>query len=331
MTRFDTYHRPIHYLRVAVTDRCNLRCTYCMPAEGVSLCAHDEILRYEEITTIVRAAAELGIHKVRLTGGEPLVRLGIVDLVRELAGIPGVDDLAMTTNGILLPQFAEPLKEAGLQRVNISLDTLRPERYRQMTRHGRLEDALAGIEVALCAGLSPVKINAVVIRGVNDDEVADLARKTVDADWHLRFIEWMPVGGDAPAGEAWQDGVVTTPEIRDRIEGALGPLEPAAVQAGAGPARYYRVHGAEGTIGFISPLSEHFCGQCNRLRLTADGRLRPCLFSSHEIDLRTPLRSGAGRIEIKALLEQGIACKPQQHHLEEHQGVQDRAMSQIGG
>jgi cyclic pyranopterin phosphate synthase len=331
MTRLDAYHRPISYLRVSVTDRCNLRCAYCMPPEGVPSRAHDEILRYEEIETIVRAAAGLGIHKVRLTGGEPLVRLGIVDLVQTLSRIPGIDDLSMTTNGILLPRYADDLKEAGLRRVNVSLDTLRPARYREITRQGSLEEALSGIEAAHCAGLEPVKLNAVIIRGLNDDEVVDLARKTVTDGWHLRFIEWMPVG-DCPSTQGdWETRVVTAAEIREQVESAFSTLEPATVRAGAGPARYYRVPGARGTIGFISPFSDHFCGTCNRLRLTADGQLRPCLLSGYEIDLRTPLRDGADLEEIGALLERGIVDKPGRHHLDECEQVHDRAMSQIGG
>ena len=328
MTCFDAYSRPISYLRVSVTDRCNLRCVYCMPPEGVPARTHAEILRYEEIETVVRAAVELGVHRVRLTGGEPLVRLGIVDLVRMLARLPGIDDLSMTTNGTLLPRFASALQEAGLQRVNISLDTLRPVRFGQITRRGRLADTLAGIEAAHRAGLEPVKINTVVVRGLNDDEVVDLARKTVTDGWHLRFIEWMPVGECQATGGELR---VTTTEICAQIERALGPLEPAAIDAGAGPARYYRVTGARGTIGLISPLSEHFCGTCNRLRLTADGQLRPCLLADYEIDLRTPLRQGAGLEEIKALLAQGIADKPGGHHLDGCAWVRDRAMSQIGG
>jgi len=188
MTHFDSCNRPISYLRISVTDRCNLRCVYCMPKEGVPLCAHDKILSYEEIETIVRAAAELGINKVRLTGGEPLARLGLADLVRMLARIPGIDDLSMTTNGTLLARHADALARAGMRRVNISLDTLQPARFRQITRRGKLADALAGIEAAHRAGLEPVKINTVVIRGLNDDEIVDLARKTVDDGWHLRFI-----------------------------------------------------------------------------------------------------------------------------------------------
>ena len=349
MTHTDTYHRPISYLRVSVTDRCNLRCIYCMPPEGIPLRAHDEILRFEEIEAVVRAAAGLGIHRVRLTGGEPLARLGLADLVRLLAPIPGLDDLSLTTNGTLLARYAADLKQAGLHRVNVSLDTLRPERFAQITRRGVLEDALAGIQAAYETGLTPVKINTVLIRGLNDDEAVDLARKTLTDGWHVRFIEWMPLGGDGctgPGDSEWNAHVVTTDETRSQIEAALGPLEPAQMGVGGGPARYYRLPGfagrgapgpgAPGTIGFISPLSEHFCGACNRLRLTADGQLRPCLLSDREIDLRTPLRAGAGPDQIREILEQAIASKPSGHHLDEctpgePTGLQNRAMAQIGG
>jgi len=329
MTHSDAYNRPISYLRISVTDRCNLRCVYCMPPEGVDWRPHEEVLRYEEIETIVRAATGLGISKVRLTGGEPLVRLGIADLVRVLARIPGVDDLAMTTNGILLARYAEELAEAGLQRVNVSLDTLRPEQFQRITRCGRLEDVLAGIEAARLAGLEPVKINTVVIRGMNDDEVVDLARKTREAGWNLRFIELMPVGNGV-AGD-WRERVVTAAEIRERIKAVLGELEPAKMPTGGGPARYYQLPGARGTLGFITPISEHFCYQCNRLRLTADGQLRPCLLSDREIDLRSPLRQGASVAEIKRLILKAIESKPMQHHLDECERPGNRVMSEIGG
>jgi len=302
-----------------------------MPPEGVPWRPHGEILRYEEIETVVRAAAELGISKVRLTGGEPLVRLGIADLVRSLARIPGIDDLAMTTNGTLLSRYAEALARAGLQRVNVSLDTLRPERFRRITRLGRMENVLEGMEAARQAGLEPIKINTVVIRGMNDDEVVDFARKTVEAGWNVRFIEPMPVGNGVLADSEWRERVVTGREIRQQIEAVLGELEPAKVSAGSGPARYYRLPGARGTLGFITPISEHFCYRCNRLRLTADGQLRPCLLSDQEIDLRTPLRQGADVAQIKGLLLKGIESKPMQHHLDEHKRPENRVMSEIGG
>jgi cyclic pyranopterin phosphate synthase len=325
----DTYQRTIDYLRISITDRCNLRCVYCMPEQGVPSCSHDDILRYEEIERVVRAAAALGICKIRLTGGEPLVRLGVVDLVRTLAHIPGIEDVAMTTNGILLSRYAAPLAEAGLRRVNISLDTLQPERFHAITRRGDLDATLAGIDAAFRAGLEPVKINTVVMRGQNDDEVVDLARKTLDAPWHVRFIEWMPVG-EAAQGQDWRTHVVTAAEIRARIEAVLGTLSPATVN-GAGPARSYKLQGATGTLGFISAVSEHFCASCNRLRLTADGKLRPCLLAADELDLRTPLRQGASEADIKALLQEAIHAKPQGHHLADHTRVRDRAMAQIGG
>lgn len=331
MTHLDAYNRPISYLRISVTDRCNLRCVYCMPPEGVPWVPHEDILTYGEIETVVRAAAELDISKVRLTGGEPLVRLDIVKLVRMLARIPGVDDLAMTTNGLLLSRYASSLAEAGLHRVNISLDSLQPQRFRRITRGGPLEDVLEGMEAARRAGLEPIKINTVVIRGMNDDEVVDLACKTMEAGWNLRFIELMPVGNGGWLGDEWTEKVVTAEEIRPRVESTLGTLEPAKMSAGGGPARYYRLPGAQGTLGFITPISEHFCYRCNRMRLTADGQLRPCLVSDEEIDLRRPLRRGAGVAEIKELLLKGVESKPRRHHLAESNRPKKRSMSQIGG
>jgi cyclic pyranopterin phosphate synthase len=332
MAHLDAYNRPISYLRISVTDRCNLRCIYCMPEKGVPSRPHEQVLRYEEIETIVRAAADLGISKIRLTGGEPLVRLGIADLVRKIARIDAIDDLAMTTNGVLLARHAQELADAGLDRVNISLDTLDPDRFRRITRRGRLNDVLAGIDAARRAGLEPIKINTVVIRGLNDDEVVDLAAKSLEAPWwNIRFIELMPVGDGELMIEAWEEQVVTAGEIRERIEAALGKLKPVKMHTGNGPARYHRLPGGQGTVGFITPISEHFCYRCNRLRLTADGQLRPCLLSDQEIDLRTPLRRGADADEIKALIVEGINRKPMHHHLEEHVHPESRAMSQIGG
>jgi cyclic pyranopterin phosphate synthase len=328
MAYTDSYARPINYLRVSVTDLCNLRCVYCMPKEGVAKLAHEEILRYEEITRIVWLAVDLGIIHVRLTGGEPLVRPGIVNLVKQLGTIPGLDDLSMTTNGILLDRYAKSLAQAGLDRVNISLDTLQPERFRRITRRGELEDVLAGRRAALEAGLRPVKINTVVVRGMNDDEVVDMARLTLQPDWHIRFIEVMPLGERSYWAD---DGVVSSAEVRERIETELGPLAPVGGENGAGPARYYRLPGAQGTIGFISPISEHFCHACNRLRLTSDGRLLPCLLSDVALDLRAPLRAGAGDEELRHLLLEAIGAKPQGHHLDEVVQPQHRPMSQIGG
>lgn len=332
MACLDPLNRPIEYLRISVTDRCNLRCVYCMPPGGIPWRPHEEILRYEEIVQVVGIAAELGIRKVRLTGGEPLVRQGLAGLIASLACIPGIEDLSMTTNGILLEPRAEELSAAGLRRVNVSLDSLNPERFARLTRGGDLTTVLRGIEAARRAGLNPVKLNTVVIRHWNDDEVTLFARKTREEGWHVRFIEFMPVGRwQDEDREAWQERLVTVEEIRRRIEEVLGPLQPYAGPGGAGPARYYRLEGAEGTIGFISPVSEHFCARCNRLRLSADGRLRPCLLSDAEVDLRTLLRNGAGPEEVRERIIEAIRRKPAGHRLAEGKFPQERTMSEIGG
>jgi len=319
----DRFGRRITYLRVSVTDRCNLRCIYCMPASGVPWRSHDEILRYEEIARIVRVAARLGIRKVRLTGGEPLVREGIVKLVAELQGIPGIEELVMTTNGTLLSRYARGLAAAGLDRVNVSLDTLRPERFRRITRLGSLTDTLAGIAAAQEAGLAPIKLNAVVMRGINDDEVADLAALSREG-FGVRFIEWMPIGEPT---DVFTERFVPGEEIKARIEDALGRLAPVREE---GPARVYRLEGAPGEIGFVTAFSAPFCSTCNRIRLTADGRLRPCLLSTKEIDLRDPLRAGATEAEIRRLFERGIREKPFAHGIPS-ESPHDRTMSEIGG
>jgi len=288
------------------------------------LMSHGDVLRYEEIDLVARAAAELGITKLRITGGEPLVRAGLTDLVAMLAGIKGIDDISMTTNGVLLERYASGLKKAGLHRVNISLDSLRPERFHKITRIGKLDDVLSGIEAAREAGLNPVKINMVVIRGTNDDEISHFALLTLSDAWHVRFIEFMPFIENGKNNRY----LVPVSEIMERIE-ALGKLEPS-LPNGVGPAKYYRFPGAKGTIGFISPVTECFCQACNRMRLTADGKLRPCLFSDDEIDLRGPLRQGAGVEEIKRLIRRAVAAKPERHKL--MTGVTcERFMSQIGG
>jgi cyclic pyranopterin phosphate synthase len=297
-----------------------------MPQEGISLMSHYDILSYEEIYTLVKVAAELGINKIRLTGGEPLVRAGVSDLVRLIAEIETIDDISLTTNGILLARYAADLKDAGLVRVNVSLDTLQPERFRRITRCGDLKDTLNGIEAAREAGLTPVKINMVVMAGVNDDEIPDFALKSVNDGWHVRFIEQMPVNSEATASP----GFFSVSDMRKRIE-PLGKLEPWKVEVGNGPARYFRLPGANGTIGFITPVTEHFCYQCNRLRLTADGKLRLCLLNEDEIDLKDPLRSGASVAELKALMENAIARKPQGHHLAEGVTHKGRPFSQVGG
>jgi cyclic pyranopterin phosphate synthase len=321
----DSFQRPINYLRISVTDRCNLRCTYCMPEAGISLMSHAEILSYEEIFQVVEAATELGINKVRITGGEPLVRAGLAKLVKMIAGTGAIDDIALTTNGILLARFAAELKEAGLRRVNVSLDSLKPERFKQITRCGKLEDTLNGIAAAKAAGLDPVKINMVVMGGVNDDELPDFAAKTVTEGWHVRFIELMPGAGDDPAAS----GFVSVKDMKLRLD-HLGKMEPYKVDVGNGPAKYFRLPDAAGTIGFITPVSEHFCYQCNRLRLTADGKLQPCLLSDEEIDLRETLRRGASVGALKELIAQAIARKPKGHRLAEGEN-RGRPFSQVGG
>jgi len=321
----DSFHRPINYLRISVTDRCNLRCVYCMPAEGISLMSHNDILTYEEIYTVARAAAELGINKLRLTGGEPLIRLGLPKLIQMLAQIEGIDDISLTTNGVLLGRYASELKSAGLRRVNVSLDTLKPDRFKLITRLGdNLGEVLEGIEVAKAVGLEPVKLNMVVMAGINDDELLDFAAKTITEGWHVRFIELMPIVGKDTAH------FFSASEMRQRLE-PMGELTPYLPSVGNGPAKYFRLPQAKGAIGFITPISEHFCFQCNRMRLTADGRLRPCLLSDYEVDLKKPLRSGISLAGLKELFKQAVANKPQHHNLAEGSVPKDRPFSQVGG
>ncbi|MGB9803187.1 GTP 3',8-cyclase MoaA [Desulfofundulus sp.] len=324
----DRYHREINYLRVSVTDRCNLRCRYCMPPHGVSVVPREEILTLEEIVRVVRASTRVGVKKLRLTGGEPLVRRGITELVEALAAIPEIDDLALTTNGILLAARAEQLKAAGLRRVNVSLDTLKPERYSYITRGGRLEAVWRGIEKSLELGLHPVKLNVVVMRGFNDDEICDLARLSLDRPLHVRFIELMPFGTAAGVS---REGYIPAAEIRERIEQQFGQLQEVRKLTGSGPARYYHLAGAVGTIGFISAVSDHFCGRCNRLRLTAVGALRPCLFHEYEIDLKGILRRGATLEELAELVARAVQEKPGRHHINRGQPGTGKNMSQIGG
>ncbi len=320
----DSFQRPIDYLRISVTDRCNLRCVYCMPEDGIQMMRHDDILSYEEIRSIAAAAAELGISKLRLTGGEPLVRTGLSGLIGMLAEIKGIDDISLTTNGVLLADYAAELKSAGLRRANVSLDTLDAAKFKRICRSGRLEDVLRGIKAARKAGLDPVKINMVVMSGVNDDELLDFARRTVDDGWHIRFIEHMPFARNDTGAT-----FISVAEIKQRLS-ELGKLEPCSFK-GNGPAKYFRLPGARGTIGFITPVSEHFCFQCNRLRLTADGKLRLCLLGEEEIDLRQALREGVSSDELKALVKNGVASKPLRHQLARGHVPRNRPFSQVGG
>jgi cyclic pyranopterin phosphate synthase len=306
----DSFARVIDYLRISITDKCNLRCIYCMPDDGIAPARHTDLLRYEEITRIASVAASLGVRKIRLTGGEPLVRKNLAFLVSSLKIIPGIEDLSLTTNGLFLERHAASLAEAGLDRVNISIDSLKPERYREITRGGNLAAVMSGLREAEQSGLSPVKINMVPIRGLNEDEILDFARITLNTAYHVRFIECMPAG----AVNFWSpEKYMTTAEIKGIIE-TLGRLSPVRVRK-SGPSKYYRLEGAMGVIGFISALTHHFCGDCNRLRLTADGKLRPCLFSETEIDLRSAIRCGAPDEEIGRLLRLSIEVKPKEHML----------------
>jgi len=325
--------RVVSYLRLSVTDRCNLRCVYCMPESGVRILPHQEILTFDEIEGILDAVAgPLGLRGIRVTGGEPLVRGGIADLVRRLALLPGVEDLSMTTNALLLPRFARELREAGLLRVNVSLDTLRPERYRRICRGGEPEQVFAGIEAAEAAGLEPVKINMVVIPGINDDEIEDMARLTVDRPRHVRFIEFMPVGNSDLQRER---SYIPSAELRARIAARFGLEESPVAPLGRGPAHYWRIPGAVGTVGFISPLSQHFCASCNRIRLTADGWVRTCLLTDRiGVDVKTPYRAGVRGEGLVALFRHAIRLKPPSHDLVPEgngNGKYIRTMCQIGG
>jgi len=323
----DSFQRPINYLRISVTDRCNLRCVYCMPPSGIHQMSHQDILTYEEIYTVARAAAELGISKVRITGGEPLVRSGLPELIRMLAQIDAIDDISLTTNGTLLGGYAAELKQAGLRRVNVSLDTLKPDRFKRITRgSSNLSNVLEGSAIARSVGLNPVKLNMVVMAGINDDELLDFGAKTISDGWHVRFIELMPVA----EGGTTASRFVPVSDMKKRLK-QLGELEPCLPDIGNGPAKYFRFPHTRGTIGFITPVSEHFCFCCNRLRLTADGKLRPCLLAKDEIDLRQPLRSGISLSGLKQLIEETAARKPRRHQLAEGYVLEDRPFSQVGG
>ena len=335
----DSHGRTIDYLRISLTDRCNLRCIYCMPAEGIEQVAHAQILRFDEIERLVRIAAEMGISRIRLTGGEPLVRKGVVDLVRAIHEIEGIDDISMTTNGILLAKYADALREAGLKRVNISLDSLDPVQFSQITRGGNLDDVLAGIDAALRVGFKPVKLNAVAVRSLHQDYLA-FAKMSLDRPLHVRFIEYMPVGDSSGVdGCGWgPDDVISCEDIRAAIDEAarqqgLGPLQPIEGRAkpdGAGPASYYHFEGARGTVGFISPLSRHFCSECNRLRLTAQGGVRPCLFSDQEFNVVDALRTGTDE-DVRAVMRKALGSKPEEHTQGDHAHATQTNMNAIGG
>lgn len=307
----DPHNRRLNYLRISITDRCNLRCRYCMPREGVSQFGHSEILSYEEITRLAGLAVKRGIDKIRITGGEPLVRKGVSGLIQKLSLLPGVRDLSMTTNGVLLREFVRDLRRAGLKRLNISMDSLDPRKYREITRGGELNRVWEGIEAARREGIHPIKINVVVIAGFNETEIEDFARLTLKEPLQVRFIEFMPIG----EGSEWKpEHCISWRDMKERIE-RISPLLPLAEgeNGHGGPARLFKWVPSAGEIGFISPVSDHFCGSCNRLRLTADGKLRTCLFSDAVTDLKPLLRSGAADDDLEKKLDEALLTKPLHH------------------
>jgi cyclic pyranopterin phosphate synthase len=323
----DRFGRTIHYLRISLTDHCNLRCIYCMP-EDIVFRPNAELMQDDEIVRLVRLFAELGFDKFRLTGGEPTVRAGMVDLVSQISRTPGVRSLSMTTNGVLFAKLAQPLAQAGLDRVNFSLDTLDPDRFKRLTRWGSLADVWRGIGAAEQAGLSPIKINSVVVRDYSEQDIVDLAKLTLRHPWQVRFIEMMPFGGIT---EFQQANIVTASEIQTHLVSAFGKLEPLNGGRIDGEARLYRLPGAKGIVGFISTVSQPFCSSCTRARLTADGRLRLCLLNEYEVDLLSCLRGGATDIRLRQIILDAIWQKPWGNKLSQGLVPLNRAMSEIGG
>ncbi len=324
----DAFGRRIEYLRISVTDKCNLRCVYCMPEEGLPWLTRAEILTYEEITAIVRVMASMGLRRLRITGGEPLVRRDLTSLVRSLAQVQGIDDIALSTNAVLLAPLAQGLRDAGIQRVNISLDSLRPDRIDAIARRpGSHASIFAGLDAAERAGFRPIKINTVVMRGRNHDELEDFAAITRERPWHVRFIEVMPVGENLGISA---HEFVSAQEMLETI-GRIGELRPVRGPTGNGPATYFQFPGAAGTVGVITPMSHNYCDRCNRMRLTADGRLRPCLFGTIETPLRDALRAGE---PLEPLIRRTLEIKPERHHLVQGQASGSGgllALSQVGG
>ncbi len=333
----DSFGRKITYLRVSITDRCNYRCIYCKPEEQFIFIPHEEILRYEEIIEIIQEAVNLGINKVRITGGEPLVRKGVVDFIKQLRKIKKLEDISLTTNGFFLAEYAEKLKAAGLNRVNISLDSLQKNKYRKITRGGNLERVLKGIDSALKTGLLPIKINTVLIRGINDDEVEDFVRLTLERPLNVRFIELMPSGEEIT--DNYNCKFISVLEIKESLAKKY-PFNPINTNPGNGPAKYYQIEGGKGTIGLITALSQHFCQSCNRIRLTSEGKIRSCLFSNQEIDLKKAIREVGytknnqilRRIVIKEKIKMAVKLKPKGHKIKEW--ISNKIsfkMSRIGG
>ena len=326
----DRFGREIDYLRLSLLDHCNLRCVYCMPLRGLRFVPAAELLSAAELETVVRAAVALGFRKFRLTGGEPTLRPDLVEVTARLASVEGVADLAMTTNGILLPRLAGPLRQAGLRRLNIHLDSLHQERLAKLMRFGSIEEVAAGIAAAEQAGLAPIKVNCTVTRDYNDLDVVELARRALEDGWHVRFIELMPLGGGETAHVALSQ-FVPSAETRRRIEAALGPLTPVPDQPPSDEARNFRFPSSQGVVGFISPVSEPYCRACNRMRLTADGKFHLCLLNDDELDVKQALRSGGGEAEVASILLRAVALKPTGHRLDEGVSTLSRSMFQIGG
>ena len=329
----DSFNREINYLRISVIDNCNLRCVYCMPLEGLQFLPKPELLSAEEIERVVRAALDAGFDKFRLTGGEPTLRADLLEIVERLAHLPGVRDLALTTNGLLLPKLARPLKNAGLKRINVHLDSLDPETVERQMRWGSFERIWEGIMAAQQAGLVPIKLNSVVAAGYNEADVVELARLTLERDWHVRFIELMPLGGGECATLSIKR-YVSNIETRRRIEAELGQLHELEAYNPSDEARNYRLAGARGVIGFISPVSEPYCGTCNRMRLTADGKFHLCLLNDDELDVRKALRAGeldGGIGRVTRILLRAVQTKPTGHHLLEGRSTKVRSMYQLGG
>ncbi len=324
----DQFGRRVEYVRVSVTDKCNLRCVYCMPLEGLEWLKRESLLSYEEIASVLRTMAGMGLKRVRITGGEPLIRKDLPDLIRMVADIPGIEDISLSTNAVLLADQAQDLRDAGISRVNISLDSLQGERVEAIARRpGSFGGIMKGLEAAEAVGFDPIKINVVLIGGQNDDEIEDFARITRDRPWHVRFIELMPTGANLDLSA---DHYVSCQEALARIR-RMGSIEPVEGPAGNGPATYFRFPGAAGTVGVITPMSHNYCDRCNRMRLTADGQLRPCLFGSIQTNLRDPLRAGA---DLVPLIEETLRIKPERHFL--IQGSDEGsgglvALSQTGG
>ncbi|MBU0989602.1 MAG: GTP 3',8-cyclase MoaA [Proteobacteria bacterium] len=328
LSLIDKYNRHLNYLRISITDRCNLRCLYCTPRDGLPKLRHEDVLTYEEILRLASIAVKLGVEKIRLTGGEPLVRKSFHRLLPRLTSIPGLKDISLTTNGIYLTENLGKIRSAGIRRINVSLDTLRRERYRKITGYDGFEQVREGIRLARKQGFDPIKINMVVMQGINDDEVADFARLSLDHPYHIRFIEYMPSGFDDSDVRLRH---VPNSVVKERLR-IVGDLNQVSGQETDGPTVRFRFEGASGEIGFISPLTHHFCQVCNRLRLTASGHLRPCLLSDQEIDLKNPMRAGASDSDLAQIFLKAVENKPRSHRLVSgHSGSLSGKMSAIGG